>query len=137
MPIVAGGTAYWVQHLIFPNRLVSLGDPVAPSEADAARPNAVSGQLAVALSQLSPNLLDLYHHLPERTNANACTSEVAFDLHSLLSQLDPSTGSRWHWKDTRKVLRSLEIIKQTGRKASNVMSQQDEVAGKARYVSLN
>ncbi|KAG8883097.1 hypothetical protein FRB97_007234 [Tulasnella sp. 331] len=136
VPIVAGGTAYWVQHLLFPNRLVSLDDSDAPKGADEALRNAGSSQLAASLSQLSPNLLHLYNHLPERGNADSCALELAFDLHSLLSQLDPPTGSRWHWKDTRKVLRSLEIIKESGQRASDLMSQQDEVAGQARYPTL-
>ncbi|KAG9035288.1 hypothetical protein FRB95_011583 [Tulasnella sp. JGI-2019a] len=136
VPIIAGGTAYWVQHLIFPNRLVSLSDSEASEQAQEASTGVLSSDLAMAISLLPPKLLDLLNHLPDRANADSCPPELAFDLHSLLSQLDPSTGSRWHWKDTRKVLRSLEIIRDTGQRASDVMLQQDEVAGKPRYPTL-
>lgn len=130
LPIVAGGTSYWIQHLIFPNRLVSLGT----SRAGAVNaPESMTMGPEVDLSQLPLKLRDLFHGLPGNVNADSCSEDTAFDLHTLLSHLDPATGARWHWKDTRKVLRSLSVIQETGKKASDVMIEQDGIAGAARY----
>ncbi|KIO32493.1 hypothetical protein M407DRAFT_213578 [Tulasnella calospora MUT 4182] len=115
LPIVVGGTTYWIQHLIFPNRLPEL-----------------SPAIAAALSDLPDDLKQLYSNLPDRSQSEACSDETAFALHTLLCKLDPPMGGRWHWRDTRKVLRSIEIVKESGQRASDVNSSQDEIVGMAR-----
>ena len=47
--------------------------------------------------------------------------DLAFKMHMLLSRLDPEMSDRWHWRDTRKVLRNLEIIKEQGIPASKAI----------------
>ena len=46
-------------------------------------------------------------------------------VRKLLDKLDPEMAARWHWKDSRKVLRNLEIMVETGQKASEVIKKQD------------
>lgn len=75
LPIVAGGTSYWIQHLIFPNRLASLGTAGA---ADASESTTMSPK--VDLSQLPPKLRDLFNDLPGNVNADTCSEDTAFDL---------------------------------------------------------
>ncbi|QRV86549.1 tRNA dimethylallyltransferase [Ceratobasidium sp. AG-Ba] len=95
LPVVVGGTSYWVQHLLFANRLASLeeGRSIAPSGVDL---------------ELEPSLKRLLDDLP--TRADDVDEETSFQLHNLLTRLDPAAASRWHWKDTRKVLRSINIV---------------------------
>lgn len=79
--------------------------------------------LQKALFSLPQPFQELFMDLPENPRP-----EQTFFLHSLLSALDPIMAARWHWRDTRKVLRSLEIIKENGCLASEVMAQQTQGA---------
>ncbi|KAG8927866.1 hypothetical protein FRC02_007647 [Tulasnella sp. 418] len=139
VPIVAGGTLYWVQHLLFPNRLLSLesdDSQRAGSSAPSIAP--LSPELRISLSKLSKEEQTLFDNLPDRSRSEPdhLSEDAAWSLHSLLSKLDPVTGARWHWKDSRKIVRSLEIIKESGRKASDVFADQRKVECDSRYPSL-
>ncbi|KAF8589983.1 tRNA isopentenyltransferase [Ramaria rubella] len=133
IPIVVGGTAYWMQHLLFPNRLTSFEDPDYPEFQSTRRntPPSNSPALEKGIASLPEPLLELFVNLPKKPNP-----EQGFTLYSLLSVLDPTMASRWHWKDTRKVLRNLEIIKEKGLLASEVMAQQARCAEGPRYSTL-
>ena len=48
-------------------------------------------------------------------------------MYGLLQALDPVVAARWHWRDTRKVLRNLEIMKESGRKVSEIFQEQSTV----------
>jgi tRNA dimethylallyltransferase len=77
------------------------------------------------LTQITdPELLRLFEDLPESLPSASDDAEGAFKFHTLLNAIDPVMASRWHWRDTRKVLRSLEIIKETGRRASDIVAEQ-------------
>jgi len=133
VPIVAGGTLYWIQHLLFPERLAS--DPKNQSKVSA---DAVlqSPELSAAISTLPEPLLSLYQHLPDRGSVSSMSEENIYNLHELLRRIDPDMAQRWHWKDSRKVLRSLEIIKESGRLASHVMRDQDSTKSLPKYRAL-
>lgn len=120
IPIVVGGTSYWIQHLIFPDRLVGK-DP---------RPSHSSEHL---LSKLSPEERDLFNKLPDPPPSASTDPNGALAMHRLLQALDPVVASRWHWRDTRKVLRSLRIIAETGRLPSEIIAEQSETDLTARY----
>jgi tRNA dimethylallyltransferase len=132
IPIVVGGTSYWIQHLLFPNRLISFGK----SMSNATESTCLSAELMSIVAQLPQDLIDLFNTLPEHPPSASLDAEAAFSLHSLLSALDPPIAARWHWRDTRKVLRSLSIIKETGRKASDMISAQAETDTQPRYDTL-
>lgn len=123
MPIIVGGTTYWIQHLIFPNRLASL--EYQDGGAEATSSGTMSPSLQSSLEQLSDDLKALYADLPGQATAETVPSDKALALYKLLYALDPRVGGRWHWKDTRKVLRSLQVIKETGRTVSETMEEQD------------
>ncbi|KAG6849414.1 hypothetical protein H0H93_008660 [Arthromyces matolae] len=118
IPIIVGGTAYWMQHLIFPNRLAANTDNKVP------RSNSLSQELVDAVDSLDPYLLALFNNLPKHPPSASDDPDSAYSLHSLLALLDPVVANRWHWKDTRKVLRSLNIIKETGQRPSEIMLKQ-------------
>jgi tRNA dimethylallyltransferase len=112
--------------LIFPDRL-------APSESHGTLSPILADNLGKSLSALPPPLLDLYNALPDYAEPASANPEAAFQLHALLSALDPPVAARWHWKDTRKVLRSLRIMKDTGRKPSEMITEQSESLAKPRF----
>ena len=87
----------------------------------------MSDELAGIVSRIPKNLLARFQFLPERPPSASIDPEAALSLHRLLTILDPSLGSRWHWRDTRKVLRSLRIIKETGKQVSEVLREQSQI----------
>jgi tRNA dimethylallyltransferase len=120
LPIIIGGTSYWIQHLIFPNRLVSK----EPSVSETPKVVEWSESLQASIASLPPELLTLLENLPEEAPSAKADPDQAFQLHKLLSVLDPIISQRWHWKDTRKVLRSLEILKESGKTPSSIIAEQ-------------
>jgi tRNA dimethylallyltransferase len=52
---------------------------------------------------------------------------AALSLYNLLHALDPDVASRWHWRDTRKVLRNLQIMRDSGRRVSDIFREQSSV----------
>jgi tRNA dimethylallyltransferase len=128
LPIVVGGTAYWMQHLLFPDRLTSVPEPdssgsdLAPSPA-----------LEKAVAALPEPLAQLYGRLPDLPLPEAEDLDGTLALHQLLSALDPAVAERWHWKDARKVLRSLTIIRENGRLNSEIIAEQSQAVILPRY----
>ena len=113
-----------MQHLIFPNRLVSI-DLGSPSQSPSPLAEPLwSEQLSLSITSLPPDLLLLFQHLPEEPPCAKVNPDGAFRLRSLLSKLDPIVSQRWHWKDLRKVLRSLQIIKQCWQRLSDIIAEQ-------------
>ncbi|KAJ3536042.1 hypothetical protein NM688_g6889 [Phlebia brevispora] len=146
IPIVVGGTSYWIQHLVFPERLLATFDDsnedsdqeqeqTLPS-ADANIPHEQSQSLLHSISALPPELLDVFNHLPDTCPSAAADPELCLSLHKLLQALDPIVAQRWHWRDTRKVLRSLSIIQQTGRLSSEIIDEQSRNIPQPRYRTL-
>ncbi|KAA1479626.1 tRNA isopentenyltransferase [Dentipellis sp. KUC8613] len=131
IPIIVGGTSYWIQHLIFPDRLAT--DPDHPTRTPDSTP---SEGLAASLAQLPPELLHLFHALPSIPPTASEDPERAFSLYALLSALDPVVASRWHWRDTRKVLRNLVIMKDQGRRPSEILTEQSQRSARPRYRTL-
>lgn len=127
VPIVVGGTSYWIQHLVFPDRLISKPSTTYKQS---------QGTKELEGLVNDPELLQLFHSLPVSAPPAGENLDEAFKMHSLLAVLDPVTAARWHWRDTRKVLRSLEIIKETGRKASDIVAEQSSrtAFNKPRFV---
>ncbi|ETW85624.1 hypothetical protein HETIRDRAFT_309881 [Heterobasidion irregulare TC 32-1] len=129
IPIVVGGTSYWIQHLIFPDRLAT--EPISSGSSSA---SFISEDLIKSTATLPSDLLNLFNNLPETPPVASEDPQAAFALHSLLSTLDPVVAGRWHWKDTRKVLRSLVITRDSGRRPSDIFSEQSKTALRPRSV---
>ncbi|KAI9464916.1 tRNA isopentenyltransferase [Lactarius psammicola] len=137
VPIVVGGTAYWIQHLAFPGRLAvepeQLIDPSSPPPPNRPPP---SDGLSPALSQITPDMRELFDALPEIPPSAAEEPGATLSLYNLLHALDPSVASRWHWRDTRKVLRNLQIIRDSGRRVSDILKEQSGITPAPRYDTL-
>lgn len=127
IPIVVGGTSYWIQHLIFPNRL---------AQTSITNASTLTQELADIVASLPPHLFSLFQELPAQPPSATIHPDDALNLHTLLSNLDPPVANRWHWRDTRKVLRSLGVIKESGRRASDMIFDQtkDLAASKPRSI---
>ncbi|KAJ3814306.1 tRNA isopentenyltransferase [Lentinula aff. lateritia] len=132
IPIIVGGTSYWIQHLLFPNRLAKNIHSVDNDEGFTSSTFETSEELASLIETLSPDLFDLFSCLPEAAPSADSDPEEAFRLYNLLKALDESVAVRWHWKDTRKVLRSIRIIQETGRKPSELIHKQSQDILQAR-----
>ncbi|TFK42816.1 tRNA isopentenyltransferase [Crucibulum laeve] len=135
IPIVVGGTSYWIQHLIFSNRLSRSESPLPIGNATASEWPA---ELKESIGSLPPELLAMFNDPPCEPPSAKTEPEEAFKLHDLLSRLDPPIGARWHWRDTRKVLRSLRIIYETRRRASDIIAEQSSAVdlNKPRFRTL-
>ncbi|KAK7954179.1 tRNA dimethylallyltransferase [Apiospora saccharicola] len=100
LPIIVGGTHYYISALIFENSLVD--------------------------SQKSDNP-DVAHITQTDTRQQHAILEGPTDLMlQRLREVDPVIASRWHPDDRRKIQRSLEIFLTTGRKASDIYAEQQE-----------
>lgn len=112
-----------MQHLIFPDRLSGTPED-APIQSEG---------IINVLTSLPPHLLDLFNCLPQQPPDAAVDPDAAVALHLLLQNLDPAMAARWHWRDTRKVFRSLSIVKSTGRRPSDIVSEQSENLSRPRW----
>ncbi|TIB77870.1 hypothetical protein E3Q23_01081 [Wallemia mellicola] len=140
LPVVAGGTHYYIHHLLFANKLIKNESPASRSLPDVPSPSYVD-----IISVLSENDQKLAMKLPEINEADYEASDergvpLYARLHSILSQIDPPAASRWHIRDFRKVKRSLEIIWEHGKRRSDIeneqKAQQDDSLLQTRYKNL-
>ncbi|KAK0532815.1 Leucyl aminopeptidase yscIV [Tilletia horrida] len=132
LPVIAGGTSYYVQHLLFPGRLVSAeegrAEPITPKslaqeavEAALALPATLQESWArfLAMAELSQG--------PTPTSAASAGDELSSqELWTLLNALDPPMAPRWHPNDDRKILRSLTVFATTGKRHSDWLLEQDQ-----------
>ena len=131
VPIVVGGTSYWIQHLIFPERMASLEKPEGlPGSSTSGPPESES--FKTALISLPPELKSLFHELPEQAPTADVDPEMSMNLHKLLTSIDPLVAQRWHWRDSRKVLTNLRLISERRRLASELIQEQSQVVSKPR-----
>ena len=126
LPIVVGGTSYWIQNLVFASRLASLSPQ--PGTAD----KEFDPEILNRLQSLPIELCDIWANLPQAAPHPDDSPQEAYRLHSLLLILDPSTASRWHWRDSRRVLTSLRVIKEQKRTVGSVHAEQLSLARSAR-----
>jgi tRNA dimethylallyltransferase len=124
IPIIVGGTSYWIQHLMFPNRLPT------PSQS-------LSDSVTNSVANLPPDLLELFNALPEHPPSATSHPQDAMLLHKLLTALDEPVAQRWHWKDTRKVMGSIRVIKDTGKIPSEIIAEQSKVALIPRFAFVS
>ncbi|KDN39017.1 hypothetical protein K437DRAFT_228230 [Tilletiaria anomala UBC 951] len=119
LPIIAGGTTYYIQHLLFPGRLLSAsaGASIYPPE------------VQETLDKFSPEEKQLWALIQEDDNAGELLKPEELEdpraLWDLLHKVDPLMARRWHFKDTRKVLRSLRVLQTSGKCHSQWITEQD------------
>ncbi|KAH8202504.1 hypothetical protein TruAng_003312 [Truncatella angustata] len=97
LPILVGGTHYYISSLLFANSLVESADDDAAS------------------SYTSQTQIEQQHPI---------LSGPTDLMLKRLREVDPVMGARWHPDDRRKIKRSLEIFLTTGRRASEIYEEQ-------------
>jgi len=100
LPIVIGGTHYYVHTLLFEDSLVS-------------SKNAEPEEIGFRSHE------ELVSHFP-------ILNEPTDVVLQKLREVDPAMAGRWHPSDRRKILRSLEIYLTTGKRASDIYAEQQE-----------
>ncbi|MBW0462792.1 hypothetical protein O181_002507 [Austropuccinia psidii MF-1] len=170
LPIVVGGTGYYIQNLILPGRLVKDAQPtIINSQKDLCVVQSTDSahhlldtssiitqciqrefhpRLIQSFKNLPPDLIQLCfllpslppfstpkefppdfptHLLPSNYQPPSATAQdFCIALHAALKVVDPVMAGRWHWRDLRKVRRSLEVAVCTGRRMSDLVVKQDQ-----------
>lgn len=135
LPIVCGGTHYFIQHFLFPPPELSLSRPSpngkgkAASDPLALRWTPPGPHPPISLEPELQSFLDTFWTLdpvwpgtPNLSSAGAGAGagpssssrpilnedRQLLALHRLLVAVDPQEAGRWHWRDGRKVRRALE-----------------------------
>jgi tRNA dimethylallyltransferase len=158
LPIAVGGTSYYLQHLVFPDRLASTlppsRPPTPPADLTTSAPDVHEVRSLADIAHFPPDLrasieslptepLHLFlafpalpaistpddfppgfplQLLPPRLRSPATLAPA---LYSLLQAVDPQSAERWHWRDIRKVQRSLAIVWE-GRRWTEIVQEQQE-----------
>lgn len=131
LPIVCGGTTYYLQHLLFPGRLISSASTGTGSGArgEGGVPDLSTDQRYQRLDREERDLLaqvnvgnDAKVDLAARATADP---GLGMRLWKLLDSVDPVMAARWHYRDSRKVANSLRVYKETGRIHSDWIAEQD------------
>ncbi|KAK4690005.1 tRNA dimethylallyltransferase, partial [Tremellales sp. Uapishka_1] len=135
LPIVCGGTHYFIQHFLFPPSELSFSRPESPRLADGKGKQSHDPRLA-RWKPLTPrpaiphdldreleSLMDTFWTadpswpIPSQplsgpssqsTRITPLEQHQLLSLHRLLAAVDPKEAGRWHWRDGRKVKRGLE-----------------------------
>ncbi|KAH9473124.1 hypothetical protein Pst134EA_000201 [Puccinia striiformis f. sp. tritici] len=184
LPILVGGTGYYIQNLILPGRLTKDIPPEDTTISELIKkdihatkspyfddhsstilhnpqeilerykqkgfePNLINslGSLPIDLLQL----VFLLPHLPPFSSPKdfppgfpsellppryrppqATAEDFCIALHEALQIIDPVMAGRWHWRDLRKVRRSLEVPLCTGKLMSLLVAEQDQIDNQAR-----
>ncbi|EFP77220.2 uncharacterized protein PGTG_03176 [Puccinia graminis f. sp. tritici CRL 75-36-700-3] len=181
LPILVGGTGYYIQNLILPGRLTKdVQSPDALSELmtkkdihatkspdfnqssilddseeilERCRQNGFDPNLLASLKSISLDhlrLVFLLPHLPPFSSPKefppdfpiellppkyqppqATAEDLCIGLHEALQSIDPVMAGRWHWRDLRKVRRSLEVALCSGKLMSNLVAEQDQIDNRA------
>ncbi|GAW19328.1 hypothetical protein ANO14919_088140 [Xylariales sp. No.14919] len=109
LPIVVGGTHYYVHALLFDGSLIGSNET---------EPEEIRFRSQEETKSQFPILDEPTHVILDR-----------------LREVDPAMAERWHPDDRRKIKRSLEIYLTTGKRASDIYAEQQEAkqaAGDAR-----
>lgn len=129
LPVICGGTHYFIQHFLFPPDELSFDCRKDPEGSDPLALRWTPPRACPPTPGLDPHLkalLDTFWRndavYPPREGAEDSDAEglrvtsrpVADTDHELLSMwklleaIDPNDAPRWHWRDERKVRRSIE-----------------------------
>ena len=113
LPVVVGGTNYYLQSLLFKSQLVATSElPGLSNKTLIAHPTIV-GELKLKLHSF---LVKTDPALNSEEEIESFAAQNA--IHDILKTVDPDMANRWHPNDVRKIRRSLEVFYTTGTKHS-------------------
>ncbi|KAI9352815.1 IPP transferase-domain-containing protein [Obelidium mucronatum] len=113
LPILVGGTHYYVQSVLWDSHLVS-------SEDDVQQVDSTSEDIFSALQNSDSS----FKYKPDSEQ-----DAVVLELGRLLAEVDPAMAIRWHPKDWRKIRRSLQVFYTRGERHSDILNRQKEDGG--------
>ncbi|WWC62113.1 uncharacterized protein I303_104703 [Kwoniella dejecticola CBS 10117] len=159
LPIICGGTHYFIQHFLFPPSELSFDRPgpatakgKSPADSPSLRwtPPCSRPSAPADFDDDMAKLLDTFwtqdpiwprevtsDNPPQASSSRSSRPTIDEDskllaLHRLLSMLDPKEGGRWHWRDGRKVRRALERWWERGLSQEAAGDLEGEVKGTGR-----
>ncbi|KAJ3415948.1 hypothetical protein HDV05_003789 [Chytridiales sp. JEL 0842] len=152
VPILVGGTHYYIQSVLWDSSLVSapstttLSSSPEPTETEGSeKPASWIGNMHASLNPtLGSRILEALQQTGVEGGSgdgkvlSECEESKGGDLgvllNGLLQEVDPVMAQRWHHKDWRKMRRSLQVYYTTGKKHSDIIKEQKESGGGAlRY----
>ncbi|KAJ3273006.1 hypothetical protein HDV01_004912 [Terramyces sp. JEL0728] len=133
IPIVVGGTNYYIQSLLWNSKIIETAD--APGLSNKAK---IKDSCHPTLDpETADTICFLLENTDPRTNKPDDITQFAktAPFHETLCTVDPVMGKRWHPRDIRKIRRSLEIFYTTGKKHSHHIEAQkkDQAGSKLRF----
>lgn len=128
VPIVVGGTTYYLQHLLLPGRLVSVADEERhdASSRQMSREEVERRVSEVSSEPLREEQLVLLHEIVNMAHSSTGGDSEPIEVWNLLRCLDEPMARRWHYRDRRKVTRSLKVLFETGMRHSDLIELQEE-----------
>lgn len=114
LPIVVGGTSYYVYSLLFPDQLVT----------ESKRPGSYSEGEISDVEEIDDQPRERRHDDAHQENLAICdgTNE---QLYARLMNIDPVAAHSWHPNEHRKLQRALQIWSTTGKKPSDIYAEQE------------
>ncbi|GMM33703.1 tRNA dimethylallyltransferase [Saccharomycopsis crataegensis] len=124
IPIVVGGTSYYLQSLLFTNRVVR-EDTNKTKQEEMEEDNVLSQEYLTkeeALKGLTKEQQDILNDTPIK-------------VHEALKAIDPVISHKFHPNDTRRVKRVLEIYFRTGKKPSEIYENQTTTSSSSSSIT--
>lgn len=127
LPVVVGGTNYYVFSLLFKGATLGLDESGSESGSDDEGRRIDFGMGTTV--ELSGSAAEAAHDINGTTTTGPVPDLSILDeptevVLAKLRELDPVMADSWHPKDRRKIQRSLEICLKKGRKASEIYEEQ-------------
>jgi tRNA dimethylallyltransferase len=120
IPIIVGGTHYYIDALLFQNTIIVQETPNVNSIDDASK-SAIEC------------IVERYNDFTNRSIPT--TDAFKLEMHTLLKELDPGShnnissltpdiAGKYHLNNDRKVFRSLQVFLESGKRHSSIMTEQ-------------
>jgi len=133
LPIIVGGTTYYLQHLILPGRLVSVRSEDDEKDEDNIRPTSVQQFSLIDVEKIAQEKsriplmaeqVDLLYRIVNLSHSSTIEKMDQIEIWKLLNCLDEEMAKRWHFRDFRKITRSIKVLFETGRRHSELIVEQ-------------
>ena len=112
IPVLVGGTHYYLQSVLFENTLLANDSQLFMS-------NLSLSETLVANSQ--PQTASLIKTVPSDSVLEQLSAEERWNM---LNEVDPVMAQKWHPSDTRRIIRSLQFFRDEGTKHSDAILNQ-------------
>ncbi|KAL0107320.1 hypothetical protein PUN28_015696 [Cardiocondyla obscurior] len=130
LPIVVGGTNYYIESLLWK---ILITDPKeslvevdsSATNSSASIENRSDGRYNVQVDRLNDGDDDDDETAPKKLKFDGSNEE----LHQRLMEVDPEMANRLHPNNRRKIIRSLEVFHQHGKKHSELLKVQRNAGG--------